>query len=472
MSAVLKSAASSKALAAGLIDLFLQYPADRIPESARHVAVNCIADTIGVALAAVALKMGLAGAKIALEAGSRNEAVVWGFGKAVQASDAALANGMLAHALDYDDTHPAAIMHASAVNVPTALALGEKLGANAEELLSALVLGYEVSARLGKLAPGAFQDRGFQSTAVLGIFAAVFIASRLYRVSPAVAANAFGIAGSMAAGLMEYLSDGTDPKQLHPGWMAHSGIMAVQLAMAGMTGPSTVLEGRFGVYRAFAHLDVDPTSALAWDGEKFEIESIAPKPYPACLCCHPLIQAALDLHRRKFLVSERIDDIAEICCEVPQWYVNLVFEPHERKRRARNAYEARFSAPFCIARATIDGALGAQSFSSQMLDDPLAEAIAGKVKYRVRDFPEFPDSFPGLIRVTFKSGESRESYVPHNLGSVNNPLGTHEIHEKFLDCASLALDKQLARRLLVVTVDLLHGGSCEDFWKTLRSINV
>src|ERR1700691_154455 len=173
MATVLDKPVSVASFSEKLLRLFLEYPADKITQKAYDAAILCVEDTVGVSLAAQWLGVGTSGATVALQGGP-DDSVVWGSGRAGNRVDAALANGMLSHALDFDDTHPAAIMHSSAVNVPVALALAEAKKLSIGEMLSALVLGYEISARLGRLGPGPFQDHGFQSTSVLGTFASVF----------------------------------------------------------------------------------------------------------------------------------------------------------------------------------------------------------------------------------------------------------------------------------------------------------
>src|SRR5690606_9255099 len=150
-----------------------------IPKAVIERTALCVKDTIGVAIAARTLGVGMAGTRVALAAGGSPQATVWGAAHAATPEDAALANGMLAHALDFDDTHAAAIMHSSSVIVPAALALGEALKAPGRNILAALVVGYQLAARLGRLAPGPFQDNGFQATSVLGSFAATAVAARL-----------------------------------------------------------------------------------------------------------------------------------------------------------------------------------------------------------------------------------------------------------------------------------------------------
>jgi 2-methylcitrate dehydratase PrpD len=454
-----------------LVDLLLGFPAARVSDSAVQAALRCMEDTIGVSIASAAVGTATAGARIASEY-SDGAATLWGFGTRSSAPSAALANGMLAHGMDFDDTHPAAIMHASAVNVPVAIALGEELKTSPPELLAALVLSYEVSARLGRLGPGPFQDHGFQSTAVLGVFAATFLAGRLYGVDRGTVVNALGIAGSMASGLMEYLADGSNTKQLHAGWAAQSGIQALKLAAAGLTGPRTVLEGRFGVFKAFAGLSIDPEQVLQPITDRFEVELMAPKPYPACLCVHAIVQAALDLRRRGVLIPGRIHEIEAIHCEVPQWYVNLVFEPAALKAAPLTAYDGRFSASYCLARAVLDGALGIRSFEPEQLENPQVRALAGKVSYSAREFSEFPASFPALVRLRLHNGEVHESYVPHNLGSAGAPFTASDVERKFRQNVEFAIGKPSADCLHQAIVDLPRAADTGQLRATLGAARV
>jgi 2-methylcitrate dehydratase PrpD len=276
----------------------------------------------------------------------------------------------------------------------------------------------------------------------------------LYRVDRATLVNAMGIAGSMASGLMEYLADGSDTKQLHAGWAAQSGIQALKLAAAGLTGPKTVLEGRFGIFQAYAGLSINPDEVLQRIEDRFEVELMAPKPYPACLCVHAVVQAALELRRRGVLVAGRLHEIESIHCEVPQWYVNLVFEPAAAKAAPLTAYDGRFSASFCLARAVLDGKLGIRSFSSEQLNDPLVREIAAKVTYSARTFPEFPASFPALVRVHLGSGEAQQSFVPHNLGSAGAPFTAADVESKFRENTELAIGGPSADRLHQAIVNL------------------
>ncbi len=463
--------ATERTLAERLIHEWYSIGAAEIPDRVLARTALCVQDTIGVAFAARKLGVGMAPSRIVEEMGSTGMASVWGTTMSASAEDAAFANGTAAHALDFDDTHAAAIMHASAVIVPPALALGEERGASGREILAALVVGYQVAARLGRLAPGPFQDHGFQATSVLGTFAAAAVASRLLGLTPDQALGALGIAGSMASGLMAYLSDGSDVKQMHPGWAGMSGIRAARMSKAGFRGPHAVFEDRLGVFRSFARVDISEKWRGA-GGAPWEVELMAPKPYPACLCVHAPVQAILELRHAGKISAARAGDIASIECDVPNWYVGLIFEPSAGKVAPRTPYEARFSAPWTMARALIDGGIDVWSFSPENIADPAAREIAAKVSYKVEELPEFPESFPARVTVTMRSGEKHVSYIRHNLGTPDNPMSAEDMRRKFFTCATPGIGEARAREISQRIGSLAEPGAAKQLFELLHATQV
>jgi 2-methylcitrate dehydratase PrpD len=460
-----------KTLAERLVADWLRLDPAAIPDRVFARTTMCVKDTLGVAIAARTLGVGLAASKVALEAGGPAKSSVWGSGEGATPEDAALANGMLAHALDFDDTHAAAIMHSSCMVVPTALALGEALRVPGRELLTSMVIGYQVAARLGRLAPGPFQDHGFQATSVLGVFASTIVAARLLGLTKEETVNAVGTAGSMASGLMAYLSDGSDVKQMHAGWAAMSGIRAARLAKAGFRGPSAVFEYKFGVFNSFARVDISGAWRSA-GGEPWEVEHMAPKPYPACLCAHAGVQAILELRAAGKISAGRAMDIADIHSDVPNWYVGLIFEPSGPKMAPRTPYEARFSGPWTLARALLDGKLDVWSFTPDKIDDPAALAIARKCTHSVEALPEFPAAFPARVTVTMKSGERFVEYIGHNLGTPGNPMNREAMDAKFMSCAEPALGAARAAEISSRIDALTTDDGATALYEALRGLEV
>ncbi|WP_433382811.1 MmgE/PrpD family protein [Actinoplanes sp. CA-142083] len=300
--------------AAGL--RFADLPAEVVNAARAHLvdAVGCAVAGIrrGAASPALAVAEGLGGPPEArLFTGARLGAVAAAFGNAVAV-----------HALDFDDTHPGGLVHASAVTVPVALAVGEQVSAEragigrggngrgdagrgggaasggvagqspGEEMLTALVAGLETVCRLGAAAPHGFHTRGLHATSICGPVAAAVTAGRLYGLDAPTMTAAIGIAASGAAGLLEFLHSPASTKQLHPGTAVANGILAARLAAAGATGPAGALDGKFGLYQALAARAPDREVLLGGLGRRWETTRIAIKHYPCCQLSHASLDAA------------------------------------------------------------------------------------------------------------------------------------------------------------------------------------
>jgi 2-methylcitrate dehydratase PrpD len=184
-----------------------------------------------------------------LSAGAGNTPVI-GVATKLSMRDAMLMNGILIHGLDYDDTHAAGVIHATASTFPCALGSAAQTGLDGEALLTAYVAGMEVGTRLASVAKGGFHQVGFHPTGLIGAFACTLVAGRLFGLNAAQMAMAQGIALSVGSGSMEFLQDGAWTKRMHPGWAGVAGVTAATLARHGFKGPRATYEGRFGVSTA------------------------------------------------------------------------------------------------------------------------------------------------------------------------------------------------------------------------------
>jgi 2-methylcitrate dehydratase PrpD len=408
---------------------------DRLPPEVVASARLRTLDILGIALAASTGDSAPAVLGALDGWGAAGECTVIGAKRTAASPLAILANGTLAHSLDYDDTHALSITHASAVVVPVALAIGEAGGLDGRAVLTAIVAGLETITRLGMAVPGAFHARGWHATATCGPFAAALVAGRLEGLDVARLTAAQGLAGSFASGLMEYLEDGSWVKRVHPGWAGHAGAVAAALARGGFTGPATVLEGRFGFYRAF--LGAEPDRApFATLGERWETPGIGFKPYPACHLVHAYLDCALELRREHALAP---DDVEAVECLVPAGEVPIVCEPRAAKLRPRTSYDAQFSLPYTVASALIDGRVGLDTFSLEGLAEPRRLALAERVTHTIDPKSVFPQGFPGWVRVRLRSGQTLEARAPDGRGGLARPLPPEAIVEKFRDNASRAL---------------------------------
>lgn len=397
-------------------------------------------DILGLALAGARAEF--AGALLGLVEGEHGACTVLGTAHTAPPALAILVNGALAHGLDFDDTHPASITHASAVVLPTVLAVAEARGCDGRAAITAAVAGYEAIARLGMAAPGAFHDRGWHATAVCGPFAAALAAGRCDGLDAGRLTSAIGIAGSCASGLMEFLEDGSWVKRLHPGWAAHAGAVAATLARGGFTGPATVLEGRFGFYATFLGKTPD-TAPFETLGTEWETLRVACKPYPCCHYNHAYLDCALELRARHRLDAGVIDSVE---CRVPAGEVPVVCEPAAAKARPRTTYEAQFSLPFSVAAALVHGRVGVDTYKRERLGDPEVLAVASRVRYAIDPEARFPASFPGWVRVRLTDGRIVETRA--EAGPPTREAILHKFRANAAQALPAARIDELERRTL------------------------
>jgi 2-methylcitrate dehydratase PrpD len=409
----------------------------------RAVAVRHLLDVVGCGLAAVGTGDGGHATEVAVAAGGREEATVLGSELRLPAPAAAFANGTRLHALDFDDTHEEGICHVSAVVAPAALASAEVEGLDLGGLLDALAIGSEVALRVAVAAAPSIYARGFHPTSVCGAFGATAAAARIRGLDAGHAANALGIVGSFAAGLMEYLSDGSATKPLHAGWAAQAGVQAAALAAAGAVGPATILEGRFGIFASHGATPIDPAPVMVGLGTDWHAERIAIKPFPACHFLHAPTWAVAELAARYGFGA---DDVEAIEVEVPVPGVPLVLEPLAAKHHPATPYDAKFSAPWTIAHHLVHGELTLTSFSPERIADPRLLALAGRIGGGAWSNGEPPSSFCGAVTVTAGGSEMRE-VVPFTPGSPGNPLSDAAVLDKFRANAGLALPAEEAEAL-------------------------
>jgi 2-methylcitrate dehydratase PrpD len=424
-------------------------------------------DTIGCGLAAHALGVGTAGSAIATPVVDGTGATVIGRPEPAPAADAALANGMLCHALDFDDTHGASICHVSTVAVPALVAVSETTGAEGRDLLAALVVANELTARIGIAAVPEYMVRGFHPTSVCGVFGAVAGAARLLGLSRRETVSSLGIAASMSGGLFAYLSDGTHTKPIHAGWAARSGIAAAMLAAAGGEGPRTVFEDRFGFYASYyGGGDATLRERLADLGREWETEHIAYKAYPSCHFIHACLDAARFLQQNE---GWSANDINSVTVSVPDPGVPLVLEPHAAKVKPRTEYDAKFSLPYSIATMLVKGSVDISSYLPGALRDPDVLELAGRVSHTQRSFSTYPKAFPGWVRLEGPHGRVVECERPYQLGAPENPLSRDDVVAKFRANATQAVSSEAARELEDV---LLSVQDVADLRASLRALSL
>ena len=426
---------------------------EQVPAEGTARAGLLALDTLGSCLASCREDFGRAVLDAAEQLGGAPEATLVGRKSRVGAASAVLANGTLAHGLDFDDTREDAIVHTGCVAVPTALAVGEAVGASGRATLEAMIAGVEVMCRVGLAVPGRFHARHYHPTALTGSFAAAAVAGRLHRLTEDQQVHAFGICGSQAAGIIEYLADGSWTKRLHPGWAAHAGVAAVALARAGFTGPETVFEGEHGFYAAFAggHDATRIENLLATLGRTWELSALTFKPYPCGSIAHPYMDCAMRLRERHRL---RPDQVAEVRCRTAAGPLPRLWEPLAAKQAPRNGYAAKFSLPYLLASILVRGRASLADFTDEAARDETVRGVAARVFYDVDPTIDYPRHFIGHVAIRLTDGTRLEETQDHPRGGPDFPMDRSELVAKFRDNTALAIPEARAARV-VELVDAL-----------------
>ena len=432
---------------------------DDVPGEAVETARRMFVDVAGLCVAA----RREAYVDATLGAVDHGTCTVFGHPGSFDAFGAALVNGTAAHGEDFDDTFEGGPVHSGAVIVPAVVAACERERLGGDRLLVGTVTGTELMCRMSLVAPMATHNAGFHPTAIFGALASAAAVSAALRLPAGAAASALGIAGSMASGIIEYLTEGTWTKRMHAGWAAQSGVRAALMARGGFLGPRTVFDGRNSVYRAFAP-SVKPNFEPLADalGQRWVMPSIAFKPYPCGTMVQPFIDCAMKLAADGVAAA----DVSEIVCEVAQGTVPRLWEPLADKHRPATPYAAKFSTPFCMAVGFLDKSVGLAQFSDARIRDREALAFAAKIRYEINPHDEYPRKFTGHLRARLKDGTHKEYRQPHIRGGAEEPLSDSELESKFMGNAryggwTLPIAEQLlaASRTLFAqpTLELLRG---------------
>ncbi|HEV7846489.1 MAG TPA: MmgE/PrpD family protein [Thermoleophilaceae bacterium] len=437
-----------------------------VPADAAESATLHFLDALGCGLAAAGTGEGLA-ARTAVAGSGGGDASIIGERAPASAAMAALANGTLCHALDFDDTHPDGVTHVSAVLAPASLAAAQSARADGTTLLMAYLGGAELTIRLGMAASGAFHRRGFHPTSVCGVFGAAAASARLLELTDDQAANALGVAGSFAGGVFEYLSDGSATKPLHAGWAAHGGVLAALIARAGGSGPRSVFDGRYGLYATHADGSIDP-AAFEGLGDRWELARTSFKAYPACHYMHGCLDA-VEVLRGRGLPDPSLIESIEVA--VPPVGIQLVLEPAADKPAPRTPYDAKFSLPWALAELITRGRLDTRSFTGEAIDDPDVVALARRVTYREGGYASAPGAFPGSVRIVTSDGSELSAEVLHERGHRRNPMTRAQVVAKFEANAQLALAPDDVGRVvdIVLGLDDATPDALSELGRTLAS---
>jgi 2-methylcitrate dehydratase PrpD len=429
-----------------------------LPEEAKDRAKYFLLDYFGVTLRAS--EMGSSRVfynfirKFAPQAGP---CTVFGTGLKSDAVNAALANGGTAHAIEMDDVTTRSSLHPAVSVMPSTLATAEAHNADPQRVIAAIVAGYEITNRVGNaINPTSHYERGFHPTGTCGTFASAVTASKMLGLSRDALTNAFGIAGSQAAASMQFLETGSWTKRFHPGWAAHSGIIAAYLAQEGYTGPEDILEGKFGFLHGYSD-DAHPEYVTEHFGEYWEICQTAIKPHATCRYNHGPVDLVIRLCQENDIQP---DDVNRVEVRVPETAVMVVVEPNDIKVNPKNVVDAQFSLQYAVSVALLKRKAGLDEYSDDFLRSMVYTSIIDKVQcYGDPDFEKaYPDEWRAHVKIVTRQG-TFEAQQDNPKGDPRNPLTWEELIERFHDLTGPILEKETRNKLVerVRSLETLSG---------------
>lgn len=418
----------------GLAEIASRLTMDDLPREVVHAAKLRILDAVGLAFGNSSLPSAARALRALSPVSTGGVCHTFGHLDRLTSADAALVTGLSISLTDYDDTYGPGNVHASAPIVAATLAVGEERRVAPADILLSVAIGLEVICRLGEAAPHAFTRRSLHATSYCGAPASALACGRSLGLEPRRLSSSMGIAASQSSGLLQALQEGVPVKALHAGWAAHSGIVAAFLAEQGFEGTRYSLEGRQGFYAAFLRDEVvDLSSVLEGFGTDWRMLKIITKPYPCCHFIHPFLEAAIAYHDREDGAGS---EVVAVEASVPREAVVVVCEPRELKIRPHSEYAAKFSLPFCVAAALVDGHFDEHSLNVARLDDERFRRVAELVTYQVDKDPNLAQHYGGALTVRDADGMAWHLRVEDPIGSQSRPLGQPAIVAKF--CRNVA----------------------------------
>ena len=435
-----------------------------IDPEALDIAKMCILDGFGVALAGTRESTGRIITEFVKENGGNPQSGVIGCGFKTSPINAALANGTLAHALDFDDHAITWTGHPTIVLLPSVIALAERDGLSGKQVLQAYSVGWEVGSKICSVLANSLFEKGWHPTATAGTLAVTVACANLIGLNPEAVIRAIGIGASEASGLR--YNFGTDTKPLHAGLAARNGITATLLAQKGFTAGKTVLEGSLGFSSVFAGKELNIDSIAGSLGKPYDIgSSYSIKPFPACGLTHRCIDGMLNLVKTQPFKPEEVEHIE--CHTPPMVREILVYS------NPRSGLEGKFSLEYCMAAAIIDGEVSLRQFTDEKVLAAASQRLISKVELKFLDVPKGHSllNIPQAVKVKLKDGRELFKEVQWPKGYSYNPMSWDEVAEKFRACAEGVLAKDRIEQCVEVSAKMETVDDVSSLMAILSKIN-
>jgi 2-methylcitrate dehydratase PrpD len=439
------------------VDNFFNIRFEDLPPEAINAAKKEVLDSLACALGG-STKAGVKElVDLIKEWGGRGQSTIVGYGIKCPAPDAALVNGTMIHALDYDDGHPVAQVHIGCVAVSTSFAIAERQGrVDGQTFITALALGQDFLARLGLASRpnSSLIKSGWHPTPLYGYLGAAAIAAKIIGLNREKMLNALGIAYHQCAGNSQAVNDGALTKRLGPGLAARAGITSALMAERGISGAHDILEGQYGVFNQYHGGDYSREVLLDGLGKRFEGANIGDKPYPCCGFGHAHIDATLSLKQKYSIKPENVSRIIAFGGE-PAYSISV---PAGVKQTPRNPVDAQFSLPWEIAVALVKGKVTLEDFTAEAIQRKDFLNISGKVIGQLDPELSRHGVGPGRVTIILQDGNEYSELVEHCLGSVERPMSFADCAAKFRECAPGSIKQLTADNIdkVIKSVDNLE----------------
>ncbi len=426
---------NTKSHAARLFEFAAQSANVAIPGTAIDNARRCLLDALGCGLFGAAQPWSAILSAQLLAEKSQGVSTVFGHRATLAPANAALANGTAIHGFELDDLLPAAIIHPGTVIVPALLATAEACDTSMENLLRAIVVGYEVTSRLSLAMGPEPSQRGFHKTSVVGPVASAIACGVLMKLNATQIAWAAGLAASMASGVKAYTAGGSMVKRMHAGWAASSGVRAALLARDGFTAPAGAVDGKLGLLEVFGGKSADVTQltrALNEADQAWAIDGVWFKVFPLCGWIQGVAQQLLQMRGARPLAAA---DIKKVTVGTSAFAVH-----HNGNYAPADTMDAQYSIPYCSALALTGDPADPRNFEAAAFNDPALRALAAQVELKVDAECDavYPRRFGSRVKLQLANGEIRQSLTLDPHGTAADPCSDAELEEKFTRLATLA----------------------------------
>lgn len=442
-----------------LAEFVTRMPRAQLPPAVLHAAARVLLDATGVMRAASALPEVQPFVAEARE-GGQGVCSVLGTDVQARAELAALANGSMAHALDYEDTLDAAPLHPNASLVPAILALAQSRGlATGTAVLEAIAVGCEIACRLARCLRRSLEEGGWYPPPILGAWGAVAGAARLLDLTPRQLLDAWSLLllQNSCAGEIKH-DRHTVLRAVREAFPAQISVQAARLALAGVRGFDAPLEGQSGFLQLFANGEYAADTLFHGLGEHWHVQALSFKPWPSCRGTHAAIECALLLREEIAGDWRQIHGVRVEGSPVHR----MLAEPLERKRAPQTAIDAKFSLPFTVATAFVKGRVDLDDFDGQALQHRDVLGLARRASFELREDWAPESAVSGAVQLTLADGRVMRREILQPRGSPANPLNDEALLLKFVDCAGRALHPLATEQAMTLGRRILDLANCSD----------